>query len=65
MERHLLKPANITKYYGSSLSANVSTYVNAGEVTCVLGEQRRRREVDVHQDPVRSARSSPEERIPP
>jgi simple sugar transport system ATP-binding protein len=38
-EGHLLELANITKYYGNILALrDVSTYVNAGEVTCVLGD---------------------------
>ncbi len=36
---HLLELDNITKYYGNILALrDVSTYVNAGEVTCVLGD---------------------------
>ena len=38
-EGHLLGLDNITKYYGNILALrDVSTYVNAGEVTCVLGD---------------------------
>jgi simple sugar transport system ATP-binding protein len=38
-EGHLLELANITKYYGNILALrDVSTYVNTGEVTCVLGD---------------------------
>jgi simple sugar transport system ATP-binding protein len=38
-EGHLLELDNITKYYGNILALrDVSTYVNAGEVTCVLGD---------------------------
>jgi simple sugar transport system ATP-binding protein len=36
---HLLELDNISKYYGNILALrDVSTYVNAGEVTCVLGD---------------------------
>ena len=36
---HLLELDNITKYYGNVIALrDVSTYVNAGEVTCVLGD---------------------------
>ncbi len=36
---HLLELDNITKYYGNIIALrDVSTYVNAGEVTCVLGD---------------------------
>ena len=38
-EGHLLELDNITKYYGNIIALrDVSTYVNAGEVTCVLGD---------------------------
>jgi len=38
-EGHLLELNNISKYYGNILALrDVSTYVNAGEVTCVLGD---------------------------
>ena len=38
-EGHLLELDNITKYYGNILALrDVSTYVNTGEVTCVLGD---------------------------
>ena len=38
-EGHLLELDNITKYYGNILALrDVSTYVNEGEVTCVLGD---------------------------
>jgi simple sugar transport system ATP-binding protein len=38
-EAHLLELDNITKYYGNVIALrDVSTYVNAGEVTCVLGD---------------------------
>ena len=38
-EGHLLELDNISKYYGNVLALrDVSTYVNAGEVTCVLGD---------------------------
>jgi len=38
-EGHLLELDNISKYYGNILALrDVSTYVNAGEVTCVLGD---------------------------
>ena len=36
---HLLELDNISKYYGNIIALrDVSTYVNAGEVTCVLGD---------------------------
>jgi simple sugar transport system ATP-binding protein len=36
---HLLELENISKYYGNVIALKgVSTYVNAGEVTCVLGD---------------------------
>jgi simple sugar transport system ATP-binding protein len=36
---HLLELDNITKYYGNIIALrDVTTYVNAGEVTCVLGD---------------------------
>src|SRR4026209_2591690 len=38
-EGHLLELDNVTKYYGNILALrDVSTYVNAGEVTGVLGD---------------------------
>ena len=38
-EAHLLELDDISKYYGNIIALNgVSTYVNAGEVTCVLGD---------------------------
>ncbi len=38
-EPHLLELDNISKYYGNIIALrDVSTYVNAGEVTCVLGD---------------------------
>ena len=38
-EQHLLELDNISKYYGNIIALrDVSTYVNAGEVTCVLGD---------------------------
>jgi simple sugar transport system ATP-binding protein len=38
-EGHLLELDSITKYYGNILALrDVSTYVNEGEVTCVLGD---------------------------
>jgi simple sugar transport system ATP-binding protein len=38
-EHHLLELDNISKYYGNIIAlSDVSTYVNAGEVTCVLGD---------------------------
>jgi len=38
-EPHLLELTDITKYYGNIIALKgVSTYVNAGEVTCVLGD---------------------------
>lgn len=38
-EQHLLELDNISKYYGNIIALRgVSTYVNAGEVTCVLGD---------------------------
>ena len=38
-EAHLLELDNISKYYGNIIALEgVSTYVNAGEVTCVLGD---------------------------
>ncbi len=37
--QHLLELENISKYYGNIIALRgVSTYVNAGEVTCVLGD---------------------------
>jgi simple sugar transport system ATP-binding protein len=37
--QHLLELTNISKYYGNIIALRgVSTYVNAGEVTCVLGD---------------------------
>jgi simple sugar transport system ATP-binding protein len=37
--QHLLELDNISKYYGNIIALRgVSTYVNAGEVTCVLGD---------------------------
>jgi simple sugar transport system ATP-binding protein len=39
MAGHLLELDNISKYYGNILALrDVSTYVNEGEVTCVLGD---------------------------
>jgi simple sugar transport system ATP-binding protein len=36
---HLLELDNVTKYYGNIIALrDVTTYVNAGEVTCVLGD---------------------------
>ena len=36
---HLLETDHISKYYGSVVALNdVSTYVDAGEVTCILGD---------------------------
>jgi simple sugar transport system ATP-binding protein len=38
-DTHLLELDNISKYYGNIIALKgVSTYVNAGEVTCVLGD---------------------------
>ncbi|MEM8746279.1 MAG: ATP-binding cassette domain-containing protein, partial [Actinomycetota bacterium] len=38
-ESHLLELDNLSKYYGNIIAlSGVSTYVNAGEVTCVLGD---------------------------
>ena len=38
-EAHLLELDNISKFYGNIIALKgVSTYVNAGEVTCVLGD---------------------------
>ena len=38
-DAHLLELDNISKYYGNIIALrDVSTYVNAGEVTCVLGD---------------------------
>jgi len=38
-EQHLLELDNISKFYGNIIALRgVSTYVNAGEVTCVLGD---------------------------
>jgi simple sugar transport system ATP-binding protein len=38
-QAHLLELDNISKYYGNIIAlSNVTTYVNAGEVTCVLGD---------------------------
>ena len=38
-EQHLLELDNISKYYGNVIALrDVSTHVNAGEVTCVLGD---------------------------
>jgi len=39
MAEHLLELDNISKYYGNIIALRgVSTFVNAGEVTCVLGD---------------------------
>jgi simple sugar transport system ATP-binding protein len=39
MAGHLLELDDISKYYGNIIALrNVSTFVNAGEVTCVLGD---------------------------
>jgi simple sugar transport system ATP-binding protein len=39
MAGHLLELDNISKYYGNIIALrDVSTFVNAGEVTCVLGD---------------------------
>jgi simple sugar transport system ATP-binding protein len=39
MSAHLLELDDITKYYGNIIALKgVSTFVNAGEVTCVLGD---------------------------
>jgi simple sugar transport system ATP-binding protein len=39
MAEHLLELDNISKYYGNIIAlSGVSTFVNAGEVTCVLGD---------------------------
>jgi simple sugar transport system ATP-binding protein len=39
MAAHLLELDNISKYYGNIIALrDVSTFVNAGEVTCVLGD---------------------------
>jgi simple sugar transport system ATP-binding protein len=36
---HLLEAENISKYYGNVVALNdVSASVNAGEVTCILGD---------------------------
>src|SRR5215475_10654996 len=36
---HLLEVDNISKYYGNIVALrDISTYVNAGEVTCILGD---------------------------
>ena len=36
---HLLEAENISKYYGNVVALkDVSTYVDAGEVTCILGD---------------------------
>ena len=36
---HLLETDHISKYYGSVVALNdISTYVDAGEVTCILGD---------------------------
>ena len=36
---HLLEAENISKYYGNVVALNdVSAHVNAGEVTCILGD---------------------------
>ncbi|MEM9040931.1 MAG: ATP-binding cassette domain-containing protein [Actinomycetota bacterium] len=38
-DSHLLELDNLSKYYGNIIAlSGVSTYVNAGEVTCVLGD---------------------------
>ncbi len=38
-DQHLLELDNISKYYGNIIALrDVSTSVNAGEVTCVLGD---------------------------
>jgi simple sugar transport system ATP-binding protein len=38
-QKHLLELDDISKYYGNIIALRgVSTYVNAGEVTCVLGD---------------------------
>ena len=36
---HLLEADHISKYYGNVVALNdISTYVDAGEVTCILGD---------------------------
>src|SRR5213592_4153698 len=36
---HLLEADHISKYYGNIVALkDISTYVNAGEVTCILGD---------------------------
>lgn len=36
---HLLEADHISKYYGNVVALkDISTYVNAGEVTCILGD---------------------------
>jgi len=36
---HLLEDDHISKYYGNIVAlSDISTYVDAGEVTCILGE---------------------------
>ena len=51
---HLLELDNVSKYFGNIIALqNITTSVNAGEVTCTLGDNGA--EVDVHQDPRRCA----------
>jgi simple sugar transport system ATP-binding protein len=39
MTMHLLEAENISKYYGNIVALrDISTYVNGGEVTCILGD---------------------------
>src|ERR671929_6914 len=40
---HLLEAENISKYYGNIVALkDISTYVDAGEVTCILGAEPRK-----------------------
>ena len=42
MTEPLLEVRDVVKYFGSAIALNeISLRVNAGEVTCVLGEDRK------------------------
>ena len=57
---HLLELDNISKYYGNIIALrDVSTYVNAGEVTCVLGDNGAGKST-LHQDSRRACTSQTE-----